>query len=38
MDKTLEKNILLTLLLFLFTTSIFGGMIIDSLATYQGHF
>ena len=38
MDKTLEKKKLLTLLLFLCTTSVFDGMIINSLTTYQGHF
>ena len=38
MDKTLEKKKSLTLLLFLCTTSVFDGMIINSLTTYQGHF
>ena len=36
MDMTLNKNLLLTLSLFFFTTSFFEGMIIKSLATCQG--
>ena len=35
MDITLNKKLLLTLLLFLFTTSFFDTMIIKSLATFQ---
>ena len=36
MDMTLIKKLLLTLLLFLFTTSFFEGRIIKLLATCQG--
>ena len=36
MDMTLNKKLLLTLLLFLITTSVLEGMIIKSLATCQG--
>ena len=36
MDMTLNKKLLLTLLLFLFTTSFVEGMMIKSLATCQG--
>ena len=36
MDMTLNKKLLLTLLLFLFNTSFFESMIIKLLATCQG--
>ena len=36
MDMTLNKKLLLTLLLLLFTTSFFEGIIVKSLSTCQG--